>query len=73
MNTQGSNGLQNYAQYIDLAIVLVQDALAAFGKKTDPEQAVVADLQSALDGLMKVQGTDVTYSQLEALRVQKTF
>jgi hypothetical protein len=63
----------NYAQYIDLAIILVQETLAALGSKTDAEQKVVADVKAALDALMLVQGTDVTYTQLESLRVQKTF
>ena len=62
----------NYAQYIDLAIVLVQEVLGKFDK-TQKEQAIVADVQAALDALMKVQGTPTTYAQLEALRVQKTF
>ena len=62
----------NYAQYIDLAIVLVQDVLAKI-KGTDTEQSIVADIQAALDALLAVQGTDVTYSQLESLRVQDTF
>ena len=62
----------NYAQYIDLAIVLVQEVLGKFGG-TQKEQAVVADVQAALDALMKVQGSPVTYAQLEALRVNKTF
>jgi len=62
----------NYAQYIDLAIVLVQEVLGKFDK-TKKEQAVVADVQAALDALLKVQGSPVTYAQLEALRVNKTF
>lgn len=63
----------NYAQYIDLAIILLQETLAAFGAKTDAEQKLVADVKAALDALLLVQGSDVTYSQLESLRVQKTF
>lgn len=62
----------NYAQYIQLAIVLVQEVLAEI-KGTNTEQQIVADVQSALDALLKVQGSEVTYAQLEALRVQKTF
>ena len=62
----------NYAQYIDLAIVLVQEVLNQF-KGTDAEQKVVADVQAAFDALMKVQGSTVTYAQLESLRVNKTF
>lgn len=62
----------NYAQYIDLAIVLVQEVLHEI-KGTDTEQKIVTDVQAAFDALMKVQGTEVTYAQLESLRVQKTF
>jgi hypothetical protein len=62
----------NNAQYIDLAVVLVMDVLQNI-KGTNTEQQIVADVQAALDALMKVQGTDVTYAQLESLRVQKTF
>jgi len=62
----------NYAQYIDLAIALVTEILNQF-KGTNTEKAIVADVQAALDALLKVQGTTVTYSQLESLRVQKTF
>jgi hypothetical protein len=62
----------NYAQYISLAIVLVEDVLSQF-KGTATEATIVADVQAALDALLKVQGTPVTYAQLEALRVNKTF
>jgi hypothetical protein len=62
----------NYAQYIDLAIVLIQSVLKEI-KGTNTEQSIVADVQAALDALIKVQGTPVTYSQLESLRVKTTF
>lgn len=61
----------NYAQYLDLAIALTEQVLAAFGHKTDLEQSLVADLQAALVALQKVQGSDVTYAQLESLRATK--
>lgn len=64
--------MNNYAQYIDLAIVLVEDVLAKF-KGAATEASIVADVQAAYDALIKVQNTPVTYSQLESLRVQKTF
>ena len=62
----------NYAQYIQLAITLVGDVLGAL-KGSNAEQNAIADVQSALTALLKVQGTVVTQAQLEALRVQSTF
>jgi len=63
--------VKNYAQYIDLAIVLVQEVLQGIGKSTNTEQSIVGDVQSALNALLKVQGSDVTYAQLESLRATK--
>ena len=63
--------MKNYAQYIDLAIVLVQEVLQGIGKSTNTEQSIVGDVQSALNALLKVQGSDVTYAQLESLRATK--
>jgi len=34
---------------------------------------VIADVQAAIDALLKVQGTPVTYAQLEGLRVKPTW
>lgn len=62
----------NYAQYIQLAIVLVQEVLSQV-KGAQTEQNIVSDVQAALDALLKVQGSEVTFAQLEALRVNKTF
>lgn len=54
---------------IELAISLLQGILASAGVKgLAPE--VVADVEAALAKLIGVQGTPVTYSQLESLRVK---
>lgn len=52
-----------------LTLALLQSILAA-AKVGGAPADVIALLQSAVDSLLKVQGTDVTYSQLEALRVK---
>lgn len=62
----------NYAQYIELAIALVEQVLPEF-KGTATEQQAVEDLQVALDALLRVKGSDVTYAQLESLRAKATF
>lgn len=62
----------NAATLIQLALALVQSVLSQL-KGTNAEAAIVADIQAAVDALLKVQGTDVTYSQLEGLRVKPTF
>ena len=54
---------------ISLAITLLQSVLEA-AKVTGVPADVVAMLEAAVANLLKVQGTDVTYSQLESLRVQ---
>lgn len=54
---------------ISLALSLLQSVLAAAkvgGVPTD----VIAMLQAAINSLLQVQGTDVTYNQLESLRVK---
>lgn len=62
----------NYAQYISLALTLAQSVMNNI-KGTSLEATIAADLQAAIASLEKVQGSPVTYAQLEGLRVQKTF
>jgi len=62
----------NTAGYISLALTLLQAVLANV-KGTEVEATVVGDIQSAVDSLRKVHGSDVTYAQLENLRVTHTF
>ncbi len=62
----------NAATLISLALTLVQSVLSQL-KSTGAEAAIVADVQAAVDALFKVHGTDVTYQQLESLRVKPTF
>lgn len=64
--------------YIALIATLVQTALAAAqNAKTNAEvqiaQDVLDNLQAALNGLLAVEGTDVTYQQLEGLRTKATW
>lgn len=54
---------------IALVIALLQSILAAAKVGGVPAE-VVALIESAIENLLKVQGTDVTYSQLEGLRVK---
>jgi hypothetical protein len=60
------------ATIIQLALWLTQTVLTQV-KGTDVEQQVLADVQAAVDALAKVHGTDVTYEQLESLRVKPTW
>jgi hypothetical protein len=62
----------NAAALIELSLTLVQSVLSQL-KNTGAEAAIVADVQAAVDALLKVHGTDVTYQQLESLRVKPTF
>ena len=53
---------------IDLVLSLLGSIIPELTKNgAAPE--VIADVQAALDALLKVQGTPVTYAQLESLRV----
>lgn len=62
----------NTAGYISLALTLLQAVLANV-KGTQVEASVAQDIQSAVDSLLKVHGSDVTFAQLESLRVKHTF
>lgn len=53
---------------IDLVLVLLGNQLAA-AKANGLAQEIVADIEAAIASLTKVQGTPVTYAQLESLRV----
>jgi len=54
---------------IDLAILLLQGVLTSAGVQGLSNE-IVAEVKAALDGLLKVRGTPVTYGQLESLRVR---
>lgn len=57
------------AALLSLVIALLQSILQA-AKVGGVAPEIVADIQNAVASLLKVQGTDVTYSQLESLRVK---
>lgn len=54
---------------IELALALAQQVLAA-AKINGLAATIIADLEAAVVALEKVQGTDVTFDQLEGLRVK---
>lgn len=54
---------------ISLVLTLLQSVLSSAKVGGVPAE-VVALIEAAVANLMKVQGTDVTYSQLESLRVK---
>lgn len=54
---------------ISLVLTLLQSVLTSAKVGGVPTE-VVALIEAAVANLMKVQGTDVTYSQLESLRVK---
>lgn len=54
---------------IALAVALLQSVLSAAQVGGVPAD-IVALIESAIQNLLKVQGTPVTYSQLEGLRVK---
>jgi len=57
------------AALIGLIVTLLQSVLAA-AKVGGTPQEVIDLIEGAVQNLLKVQGTDVTYSQLESLRVK---
>jgi hypothetical protein len=57
---------------IALALSLLQSVLSA-AKIGGVPADVIALLEAAVANILKVQGTDVTYSQLESLRVTTTW
>lgn len=58
--------------YLQLALQLLLTELEA-AKVGGASVEVIANLQAAVDAIMKVQGTDVTYEQLEGLRLKTTW
>lgn len=57
------------AALISLIVTLLQSVLSA-AKVGGVPMDVIALIEGAVANLLKVQGTDVTYSQLESLRVK---
>lgn len=58
----------NIAEYIQLALALLQVTLTAAKVNGLPAE-VIADLEAAVTKLQAVQGTPVTWAQLNQLRV----
>jgi len=57
---------------IALALNLLKIALDAATQNKLADE-VITGIQAAIDALVKVQGSPVTYEQLESLRVKPTF
>ena len=57
---------------IELVLALLGNVLAA-AKVGGATPDVIAAIQAAIDSLSKVHGTDVTFQQLEAMRVKPTW
>lgn len=60
------------ATYVSLALALLQTVLAATGNPAAGSAGfmVAAELQGAVTHLLAVHGSDVSYQQLEGLRVK---
>ncbi len=55
---------------IALALLLLRIALDEALTNHAPEDEIITSLQSAIEALVKVHGTDITFQQLEELRVK---
>jgi hypothetical protein len=62
----------NIAEYIQLALALLQVSLTAAKVNGLPVE-VIADLEAAVTKLQSVQGTPVSWEQLNGLRVTPTW
>ena len=60
------------ATLISLVLTLLQSVLAS-AKVGGVAADVIADIEAAVANLLKVQGTPVTFAQLEKLRVTMTW
>lgn len=58
--------------YIALGLSLLQTVLAS-AKVGQAEQAIITLIESAIAKLASVEGSAVTFQQLEDLRLKKTF
>ena len=58
--------------YVALGLSLLQTVLAS-AKAGQAEQSAIAVIEAAITKLLEVEGSDVTYQQLESLRVKPTF
>lgn len=58
--------------YVALALSLLQTVLASAHAGQATQDAITA-LEAAVAKLLSVQGSDVTYAQLESLRVTQKF
>ena len=66
----GTVDVQTAGGYVQLGLGFLQVALEA-AQKSGLAQEIIADLEAAIARLLKVVGTDVTYQQLQDLRVTK--
>lgn len=57
---------------IELVLSLLSSVLAAATKAKAPQE-VLTGIQDAINSLVAVQGTPVTYAQLEGIRVTPTW
>lgn len=62
----------NAAAYLELSLALLQNVLAA-AKASGAALAVIQNLEAAIASLMSVQGSEVTFKQMEDLRVKLSF
>ena len=62
----------NITSYIELSLTLLQAALSA-AKVGGMAPELLTDIEAALANLQAVQGTPVTWEQLQSLRVNPTF
>ena len=61
--------LLNGASLVTSSLALLQ-ILLANAVQSGLAQEIIADIEAAIAALLKVQGSDVTYGQLEQLRIQ---
>ena len=60
----------NVLQLLQLVLALGNQLVTELKLKTDTPQDVITDAEAAIAMLQKVQGSDVTFGQLEGLRLQ---
>jgi hypothetical protein len=64
------------AAIVQMVLFLLNIVLGQFKQSstaTEAEQLAITGIEAAIAKLQEVHGTDVTFQQLESLRVQKTW
>jgi len=64
------------ATIIQMVLFLLQTVLGQFKQNptaTEAEQLAISGIEAAIAKLQEVHGTDVTFQQLESLRVEKAW